>query len=147
MSIKTIGWITLTLGSLLAIATTSLAHANDDLVDSIQADYENRLGDMFEEFHANPELSLAEFKTSKKIAKELRTHGFNVTENVGGTGVVALLKNGEGPLVMMRADMDGLPVEEKSGLSYASTATQLDPVTQKNFPVMHAVVMMCILLA
>ena len=138
MSIKTIGWITLTLGSLLAIATTSLAHANDDLVDSIQADYENRLGDMFEEFHANPELSLAEFKTSKKIAKELRTHGFSVTENVGGTGVVALLKNGEGPLVMMRADMDGLPVEEKSGLSYASTATQLDPVTQKNFPVMHA---------
>ena len=90
MSIKTIGWITLTLGSLLAIATTSLAHANDDLVDSIQADYENRLGDMFEEFHANPELSLAEFKTSKKIAKELRTHGFSVTENVGGTGVVAL---------------------------------------------------------
>jgi len=138
MSIQAAGPITTILVSFFVVAITSLAYAKDNLADSIQADYKNRLGDMFEEFHANPELSLAEFKTAKKIAKELRASGFNVTENVGGTGVVALLKNGEGPLVMMRADMDGLPVEEKSGLSYASKATQLDPVTQKIFPVMHA---------
>jgi amidohydrolase len=138
MSIQTVGRITTILVSFFAVAITSLAYAKDNLADSIQADYKNRLGDMFEEFHANPELSLAEFKTSKKIAKELRANGFSVTENVGGTGVVALLKNGEGPLVMMRADMDGLPVKEKSGLAYASKATQLDPVTQKTFPVMHA---------
>ena len=138
MSIQAAGPITTILVSFFAVAITSLSYAKDNLADSIQADYKNRLGDMFEEFHANPELSLAEFKTAKKIAKELRANGFNVTENVGGTGVVALLKNGEGPLVMMRADMDGLPVEEKSGLSYTSKATQLDPVTQKTFPVMHA---------
>ena len=122
----------------LGLAMASLGHSNDDLSASIQADYQHRLGDMFKHFHANPELSTGEFKTAKKIAQELRAHGFNVTENVGGTGLVALLKNGTGPLVMMRADMDGLPVEEKTGLSYASTVTQLDPVTQKTFPVMHA---------
>ena len=93
---------------------------------------------MFKHFHANPELSTREFKTAKKIIQELRAHGFNVTENVGGTGLVALLKNGTEPLVMMRDDMDGLSVEEKTGLPYASTVTQLDPVTQKTFPVMHA---------
>ena len=94
--------------------------ANVDLAKSIQADYDNRLDAMFKDFHANPELSLAEFATAKKLASTLRSHGFTVTENVGGTGIVAILKNGEGPLVMMRADMDGLPVPEKSGLAYAS---------------------------
>ena len=84
--------------------------ANVDLAKSIQADYDNRLDAMFKDFHANPELSLAEFATAKKLASALRSHGFTVTENVGGTGIVAILKNGEGPLVMMRADMDGLPV-------------------------------------
>ena len=112
--------------------------ANVDLAKSIQADYDNRLDAMFKDFHANPELSLAEFATAKKLAFTLRSHGFTVTENVGGTGIVAILKNGEGPLVMMRADMDGLPVSEKSGLAYASKATQLDPVTGKTFPTMHA---------
>ncbi len=72
------------------------------------------------------------------MAKELRKAGFEVTEKVGGTGVVAILKNGNGPLVMMRADMDGLPVPEKSGLSYASKATQKDLITGNTVPVMHA---------
>ena len=135
---KTICRIPLILMTIAGLVMTSLAHSNNDLSASIDADYKNRLGDMFKHFHANPELSTGEFKTAKKIAQELRAHGFNVTENVGGTGLVALLKNGAGPLVMMRADMDGLPVKEKTGLSYASTATQLDPVTQKTFPVMHA---------
>jgi hippurate hydrolase len=72
------------------------------------------------------------------MARELRAAGFDVTEKVGGTGVVAIMNNGAGPLVMMRADMDGLPVEEKSGLDYASKATQEDPITGNVVPVMHA---------
>ncbi len=72
------------------------------------------------------------------MARELRAAGFEVTEGVGGTGVVAILENGEGPLVMMRADMDGLPVEEKSGLENASRARQVDPVTGNEVYVMHA---------
>lgn len=122
-----------------SLCCAPLAHAAErDLSRSIQADYDDRLKTVFEDFHAHPELSLAEFRTAEKLAKALRNHGFTVTENVGGTGIVAILKNGEGPLVMMRADMDGLPIEEKSGLDYASEASQLDPVTGNTFPVMHA---------
>ncbi|MEM0925696.1 MAG: amidohydrolase, partial [Planctomycetota bacterium] len=84
------------------------------------------------------ELSLVEYKTAARMARELRAVGFDVTEGVGGTGVVAILSNGDGPLVMMRADMDGLPVEEKSGLSYASKAKQTDPITGDDVYVMHA---------
>ena len=122
---------------LLIFSSLSLANINN-LLQSIQTDYENRLDALFKDFHAHPELSLAEFSTAKKIAEALRDHGFQVTENVGGTGVVALLKNGSGPLVMMRADMDGLPLKEKTNLPYASKDTQLDPVTGNTFPVMHA---------
>jgi len=70
--------------------------------------------------HANPELSYQEFETSKKLASVLESIGYQVTRNVGGNGVVALLENGDGNTVMFRADMDGLPVEEKTGASYAS---------------------------
>ncbi|MEM1229028.1 MAG: amidohydrolase [Pseudomonadota bacterium] len=101
-------------------------------------DYKQHLGPLFDHFHRNPELSLVEFETAKRMAAELRAAGFTVTEKVGGTGVVALLENGDGPLVMMRADMDGLPVEEKSGLENASKATQKDPITGNVVPVMHA---------
>ena len=72
------------------------------------------------------------------MAEELRAAGFEVTEGVGGTGVVAMMENGDGPLVMMRADMDGLPVEERSGLPNASTARQISPLSGKEEPVMHA---------
>jgi hippurate hydrolase len=72
------------------------------------------------------------------MAEELRAAGFEVTEGVGGTGVVATMENGDGPLVMMRADMDGLPVEERSGLPNASTARQVSPLSGKEEPVMHA---------
>jgi len=118
MKRRTIRQIPITLITIAGLAMANLGHSNSDLSASIDADYKNRLGDMFKHFYANPELSTGEFKTAKKIAKELRAHCFNVTENVGGTGLVALLKNGAGPLVMMRADMDGLPVKEKTGLSY-----------------------------
>ena len=91
-----------------------------ELNDSIKQDYDGYLEDLFDHFHRNPELSLIENETAARMAGELRDAGFDVTEGVGGTGVVAILENGDGPLVMMRADMDGLPVEEKSGLPNAS---------------------------
>ncbi|MFT6896080.1 MAG: amidohydrolase [Paraglaciecola sp.] len=75
---------------------------------------------LYKDLHAHPELSGFEVKTAAKLAKKARQLGFNVTENVGGTGVVAVLKNGDGPVVMIRADMDGLPVEEQTGLAFAS---------------------------
>lgn len=109
-----------------------------DLNGAVRKDYDTHLADLFDHFHRNPELSTVEFNTAKRMAEELRAAGFDVTENVGGTGVVAMLENGAGPLVMMRADMDGLPVEEKSGLEYASRSTQTDPITGNTVFTMHA---------
>ena len=88
-------------------------------------------------FTPNPELSFVEVKTAARLAKEFRDAGFEVTEGVGRTGVVAIMENGDGPLVMMRADMDGLPVMELADLPYASTVTQVNDDGQE-FPVMHA---------
>jgi len=110
----------------------------DDLNQAIEKDYDSHLEQLFDYFHRNPELSTIEFKTAKRMADELRAAGYKVTENVGGTGVVAILENGTGPLVMMRADMDGLPVEEKSGLDNASRAMQIDPITGNEVFTMHA---------
>ncbi len=98
----------------------------EDLAKAVQKDYDRHLGDLFKHFHSNPELSMMEDQTAARLAKEIRAAGFKVTEGVGGTGLVALMENGPGPLVMMRADMDGLPVQEKSGLPYASKARQVD---------------------
>lgn len=108
-----------------------------DLREDIERDYKKHLSPLFEHFHKHPELSHLELKTAKRLAKELRDAGFEVTEGVGKTGVVAMMKNGDGPLVMMRADMDGLPVQEKSGLPYASTDKQKD-WDGNLVPVMHA---------
>lgn len=79
------------------------------------------LVELYTWFHANVELSLKEEKTSAKFAAELRAAGWTVTDHVGGTGVVGVLRNGEGPAVLLRIDMDGLPVREETGLPYAST--------------------------
>jgi len=128
----------LILSVLLILGLQTTLHAKSAIEKQISADYQDYLGPLFIHFHQNPELSLVEFKTAARMAKELRAVGFTVTEKVGGTGVVALMENGPGPMVMMRADMDGLPVEEKSGLSYASKATQKDPITGNMVPVMHA---------
>jgi len=129
-------------GRILCVAAIALAFLAqsaiaDELTDSVKRDYDQHLGDLFLWFHQHPELSTFELKTSARLAKELRAAGFEVTEGVGGTGIVAIMKNGPGPLVMMRADMDGLPVAEKSGLPYASRATQKD-WDGKVVPVMHA---------
>ena len=116
----------------------SLPVTASELSDSIKKDYDEHLGALWDHFHRNPELSTVEFRTAARVADELREAGYKVTEGVGGTGVVAMLENGEGPLVMMRADMDGLPVEEKSGLPNASTVRQMSPLSGKEEPVMHA---------
>ena len=115
-----------------------IAGESPSISNAIKTDYDKYLRDLFIHFHKNPELSLQEYKTAARMASELKAAGFQVTEKVGGTGVVAMMKNGKGPLVMMRADMDGLPVLEKSGLPYASTATQKDLETGNTVPVMHA---------
>ncbi|NOX69583.1 MAG: amidohydrolase [Gammaproteobacteria bacterium] len=124
-----------------AIATLAFScsvNAQSTMQASVADDYEGHLAALFDHFHRNPELSLAEHQTAARMADELRAAGFDVTEGVGGTGVVAIMKNGNGPLVMMRADMDGLPVEEKSGLANASVAMQASPINGDQVPVMHA---------
>ncbi len=110
----------------------------EELARAVQEDYDEYLWPLFDHFHRNPELSLLENETAARMADELRNAGFNVTTEVGGTGVVAMMANGEGPLVMMRADMDGLPVEEKSGLENASQKQQVDPITGNTVYTMHA---------
>jgi hippurate hydrolase len=107
------------------------------LREAIAADYAATLEQLFIHFHENPELSFQEFATAERLASELRALGYEVTEGVGGTGIVALLENGAGPTVMLRADMDGLPVEEQSGLAYASRVRQVDLAGIEQ-PVMHA---------
>lgn len=106
-------------------------------VDAIvESDYP-RLDELYKYLHANPELSNMEKNTSARVAKELREVGFEVTENVGGYGVVGVLKNGVGKTILVRADMDGLPIKEETGLPYASkTITKDDKDTDQ--PAMHA---------
>ena len=122
---------------IFACAVFAQSLVADELAEAVEEDYDQYLGALYEHFHRNPELSSMEVQTAARLAKELRAAGFDVTEGVGGTGIVAMLKNGPGPLVMMRADMDGLPVPEKSGLPYASKATQID-WDGNEVPVMHA---------
>lgn len=93
------------------------AQTQDQYIDQIYPDLES----LYKHLHQNPELSLQEKETSALLAKELRELGFEVTENIGGYGIVGMLKNGDGPVLMIRTDMDALPLEEKTGLDYAST--------------------------
>ncbi|MBN8712847.1 MAG: amidohydrolase [Xanthomonadales bacterium] len=92
---------------------------------------------LYTDLHAHPELSMQEQRTAGIAATRLRQAGFEVTAGVGGTGVVGLLRNGDGPTVMLRADMDALPVAEATGLPYASKATTKDK-DGHTVPVMHA---------
>jgi hippurate hydrolase len=121
-----------------AIVFFSFSVSANELGEAVKKDYDEYLWPLFDHFHRNPELSLIEHDTAARMAEELRSAGFDVTEDVGGTGVVAIMKNGDGSLVMMRADMDGLPVEEKSGLENASRKMQIDPITGNEVFTMHA---------
>jgi hippurate hydrolase len=105
--------------SALTYAVPNKTHSNDKYVQAAMPE----LMMLYKDLHQSPELSSVEFNTAKKLAKISRELGFDVTEKVGGTGVVAVLKNGKGPTVLIRADMDGLPVKEQTGLSYASKVT------------------------
>ncbi len=129
-------WTTLVAGAALAMAAGGALAQDAALKAAVQADYEANLAAQFEDFHRNPELSGLEVRTSAKLAEQLSALGYQVTTGVGGTGVVAVLENGPGPVVMLRADMDGLPLQEDTGLAYASTARQMDRGVEK--PVMHA---------
>ncbi|GAA1981792.1 M20 family metallopeptidase [Isoptericola halotolerans] len=91
---------------------------------------------IYTDLHAHPELAFAEHRTAEIVADRLRASGFTVHEGIGGTGVVGVLANGEGPTVLLRADMDGLPVAERTGLPYASTDTAT--TADGESPTMHA---------
>ncbi len=111
--------------------------ANDKAVQTFVSQLSQKLLPFYQDLHANPELSFQEKNTSTKIAQQLKTAGYAVTENVGGYGVVGVLKNGDGPTVLVRTDLDGLPVREETNLPYASKATgKADD--GKEVPVMHA---------
>lgn len=97
----------------------------------------DELSAFYQDLHRHPELAMREERTARLVAERLAGLGFEVTSGVGGTGVVGLLRNGEGPTALLRADMDGLPVEERTGLSYASTSRALDHAGLE-VPVMHA---------
>lgn len=92
---------------------------------------------MYVDLHKNPELAFNEHDTAKKLAERTKALGYEVTTGVGGTGVVAILRNGPGPTVMLRAEMDALPVLEKTGLPFASTATGKNAAGE-SVPLMHA---------
>lgn len=93
--------------------------------------------DFYRDLHRHPELSFQEHRTARIVADRLRALGLQVASGVGRTGVVGVLRNGEGPTVLLRADMDGLPVQEDTGLPYASTARGTDP-DGRDVPLMHA---------
>ncbi|TAK93511.1 MAG: amidohydrolase [Verrucomicrobia bacterium] len=115
----------------------ALAQGQFDVVRSkINGEYPS-LFELYKQLHANPELSFHEEKTSARVAEELKRVGFEVTTGVGGFGVVAVLKNGSGPTVLIRSDMDALPVKEQTGLPYASKVTTKDDAGNE-VSVMHA---------
>jgi hippurate hydrolase len=123
----------LALPLVLAAAAAPASHPAIAPLDAIYPD----LDALYRDLHAHPELSLHEEKTSARLAERFRGLGYEVTEKVGGFGVVGVMKNGSGPTVLLRADMDALPVEEKTGLSYASKVKVTD-AAGSTVPVMHA---------
>lgn len=113
---------------------------NADAVSTLLSDLDPTRAareELYAYFHQNPELSLQEHQTSSRIRAELEAAGIEVRQ-VGPTGLVAVIENGEGPVVAMRGDIDGLPVQEASGKPYASTATQVNEATGVETPVAHA---------
>jgi hippurate hydrolase len=95
------------------------------------------LESVYKDIHSHPELSMQENRTADLAAERLRAAGYEVTTGIGKTGVIGVLRNGDGPTIMLRADMDALPVREATGLPYASKVTKTDP-DGKTVPVMHA---------
>jgi amidohydrolase len=121
---------------LLPLSLAATASAQTASSKEIEAVYP-AAHDLYIDLHQNPELSSHETQTASELASRLRSLGYEVTEGVGGTGVVAILKNGAGPTVMLRTELDALPVEEKTGLPYASKVHAKDD-GGRDVPVMHA---------
>jgi amidohydrolase len=110
----------------LCAATFSPAQAELDVIKlkaaietSVESDYPS-LDTLYKDIHAHPEVAFQEVKTAAKLAAEMRALGFEVTEKIGKTGLAAIYKNGDGPTIMVRTELDALPMEEKTGLAYAS---------------------------
>lgn len=116
-----------------ALASCLFAESGANEVDTVFPDARA----LYLDLHQHPELSGHEIQTAATMAAKLRALGYDVTEHVGGTGVVALLKNGVGPTIMLRTELDALPVEEKTGLPYASKVRTKDD-SGADVPVMHA---------
>jgi amidohydrolase len=115
-----------TLAVCLGALAATLAAAPPEPAQSQATSIYPELRAFYEDLHRNPELGYQEVRTAAKLAEKLRALGYEVTTGVGKTGVVAVLRNGKGPTVLLRADMDALPMEEKTGLPYASVATAKD---------------------
>jgi hippurate hydrolase len=127
--------LALSFTSATAMAAPDLTAANARLTALLDKEYPS-LDAIYRDLHTHPELGEQEVRTAGILAQNLRKAGFTVTEKVGGTGVVAVLKNGDGPTFLVRADMDGLPMAEKTGLPYASKAR--GTYEGRETPVMHA---------
>src|ERR1700726_3740302 len=95
------------------------------------------LESVYKDIHAHPELSMQENRTARIAANQLKAAGFEVTSGVGKTGVIGILRNGDGPTVMLRADMDALPIKETTGLPYASSVTAVGS-DGRSVPVAHS---------
>jgi hippurate hydrolase len=121
------------LGAVACAQAPSSPAPSSKEVDSVYPDAHA----LYVDLHQNPELSSHEIHTAEKLAARLRSAGYDVTEHVGGTGVVAMLKNGAGPTILLRTELDALPVEEKTGLPYASKVHAKDDAGH-DVPVMHA---------
>jgi amidohydrolase len=121
---------------LLFFALVSLEEAQEATSREVETVYAGA-HQLYLDLHQNPELSSHETQTAAKLASRLRGLGYEVTEHMGGTGIVAILKNGAGPIVMLRTELDALPVEEKTGLAYASKIHGKDDAGHE-VPVMHA---------
>lgn len=119
-----------------ALAAAPDAALRTAVAEKIAAEYPS-LETLYRDLHAHPELSLMEERTAGVVARELRAAGFTVTERFGGFGVVGVLANGPGPVLLVRADLDGLPVREETGLPYASQ-TRTKDLAGNEVPTMHA---------
>jgi hippurate hydrolase len=105
-----------------AVGAAQAASLPAPFAEQLNAEYPS-VESLYQDLHRNPELGFNEHRTAAELAKRVKALGYEVTTGVGGTGVVAILKNGPGPVVMLRTEMDALPVQEKTGLPFASTVT------------------------
>jgi amidohydrolase len=117
--------------------TFSQVKRNNSDIKNIANEITGKYREVYIDLHQNPELSLMEIRTSGKMADQLESMGFEVTRSVGGNGVVGIFRNGKGKVIMLRTDMDALPVKETTGLPFASQVVSKD-ISGTEVPVMHA---------